>query len=173
VLIVFFGGAAFQVTRVGAREWGISLAFGVVPIPLGMIIRIVPNEPFERGFKRVGLLGSDSVLPTTRPTTQALGSRSTVTRRDNLKFFAFVRGGLSTSGLRKASPSTFGPFSVLLLQPFMFWIPHAYYTRSWDIRNSDSSCPENSGIKKPVEDFRSLYFEELKLFVSVVAFLSV
>jgi hypothetical protein len=156
----------------GAREWGISLALGVVPIPLGMIIRIVPNKPFERGFKRVGLLGSDSVLPTTRPTTQALGSRSTVTRRDSLKFFAFVRGGLSTSGLRKASPSTFDSFSALLLQPFMFWIPHAHYTRSSDIRNSDLSCLEDSEIKKLMDDLRSLYFEELKLFVSAVAFLS-
>jgi hypothetical protein len=72
-----------------------------------------------------------------------------------------------------ASPSNAFPLALLrVLQPIMFWIPHAHYARSLDIRNSDLSCLEDSEIKKLMDDLRSLYFEELKLFVSVVAFLS-
>ncbi|KAJ6501168.1 Ca-transporting ATPase, partial [Mycena vitilis] len=41
-LIVFIGGAAFGVTRMGGREWGISLALGIASIPLGAIVRLLP-----------------------------------------------------------------------------------------------------------------------------------
>lgn len=92
ILIVFVGGAAFQVTRVGGREWGISLALGVVSIPLGALIRLLPNEPFEKLFKKLGLLGSHQpVLPTTRPDAEWNSAIQLV--RDNLGTFANLRGG--------------------------------------------------------------------------------
>ncbi|KAG2064382.1 hypothetical protein BDR04DRAFT_935062, partial [Suillus decipiens] len=50
VIIVFIGGTAFQVTCIGGREWGISLALGFVSIPLGALIRLLPNGPFEYLF---------------------------------------------------------------------------------------------------------------------------
>ncbi|KAG1804284.1 hypothetical protein EV424DRAFT_1300201, partial [Suillus variegatus] len=43
VVIVFIGGTAFQVTCIAGREWGISLALGFVSIPLGALIRLLPN----------------------------------------------------------------------------------------------------------------------------------
>jgi P-type Ca2+ transporter type 2C len=44
ILIVFVGGAAFQVTRIGGRESGIALVLGVVSIPLGALVRLLPSK---------------------------------------------------------------------------------------------------------------------------------
>ena len=90
IMIVFIGGAAFQVTRIGAREWGISLALGVVSIPLGVIIRLIPTAPCERLFVKMRLLPNPEVLPTKRsdewnPAIELV--------RDNLRIFAHLRGG--------------------------------------------------------------------------------
>ncbi|EGN98945.1 hypothetical protein SERLA73DRAFT_90032 [Serpula lacrymans var. lacrymans S7.3] len=91
VLIVFIGGAAFQVTRIGGREWGISLALGFVSIPLGALIRILPNGPFERLFVKMRLFPNSKVLPTSRADVEWNAAIELV--RDNLATFAHVRGG--------------------------------------------------------------------------------
>jgi len=91
VLIVFIGGAAFQVTRISGREWGISLALGVVSLPLGVLIRLMPNAPFERLFVKLHLLPNPEILPTTRPDGEWNFAINRV--RDNLGVFANVRGG--------------------------------------------------------------------------------
>jgi len=86
-VIMFVGGAAFQVTRIGGREWGISLALGVVSIPLGALIRLLPNPPFEALFKLMRLLPRDVLLPTTQewsPADRVL---------DHLRTFGNLRGG--------------------------------------------------------------------------------
>ncbi|KAH7919721.1 Ca-transporting ATPase [Leucogyrophana mollusca] len=90
-LIVSVGGAAFQVTRIGGREWGISLALGVVSIPLGALIRMLPNEPFEKLFVLLRLLPNHEVLPTIRPDAEWNEAIELV--RDNLATFAGLRGG--------------------------------------------------------------------------------
>jgi hypothetical protein len=56
VTIIFIGSTAFQVTHIGGREWGISLALGFASIPLGALIRLLPNQPFERLFILMRLL---------------------------------------------------------------------------------------------------------------------
>ncbi|KAL1746915.1 hypothetical protein HDZ31DRAFT_80850 [Schizophyllum fasciatum] len=94
IVIVFVGGAAFQVTRIGGREWGISLALGVVSIPLGALIRLLPTPPFQWLFQKVGLFGKREVLPTTSPEAEEdkwAGAVSLV--HDNLGTFANIRGG--------------------------------------------------------------------------------
>ena len=40
----------------GAKEWIISVALGFVALPLGALIRLIPNEPCERVFVKVRLL---------------------------------------------------------------------------------------------------------------------
>lgn len=93
VLIVFVTGAAFQVTPIPGREWGISLALGFVSIPLGVLVRLMPNEPFEKFFGALGLFGrGDEVLPSTRPDKETWGAAISLVR-DNLGYFANVRGG--------------------------------------------------------------------------------
>ena len=92
VLIVFIGGAAFQVVRIRGREWGISLAIGLVSIPWGAVIRCMPNGPFETFFKFLRLLGKPEVLPTLSPDKEGWGGAISAVR-DNLGIFANIRGG--------------------------------------------------------------------------------
>lgn len=56
ILIVFFGGAAFQVTSMNGRDWGLSIALGFVSIPLGFLIRCIPTPPVERLFVKLKLM---------------------------------------------------------------------------------------------------------------------
>ena len=92
-MICFVGGSAFNVTRMGTREWGISLALGCVSLPLGAIIRLIPNEPCERIFKMLGLLPKPEVLPTVRPNAVPGFSFAVDQVRDNLGTFAKLHGG--------------------------------------------------------------------------------
>ncbi|KZV59224.1 calcium ATPase [Peniophora sp. CONT] len=95
ILIVFIGGAAFSVTRMAGHEWGISLALGFVSIPLGALIRLIPNGPCERLFSAVRLLPRDpSPLPTTAPGTPEPGLGFALDMlRNNFATFHHVRGG--------------------------------------------------------------------------------
>ena len=91
VLIVFIGGSAFQVTRVGIREWGISVLLGAVSIPLGAVVRLLPNGPFEKLFKEMKLLPKPTTLPLTRPDMEWNSAIMQV--RDNLGLFSQIRNG--------------------------------------------------------------------------------
>ncbi|KAJ7650379.1 Ca-transporting ATPase [Roridomyces roridus] len=122
ILIVFVGSSAFEVTRIGGREWGISLALGVVSIPLGVLVRLLPSEPFEKLFTRFGLLGRPDVLPTTAPNPDNVGWQAITRVRDNLGTFANVRGGRVRSSSfvvksRTARPSQERPVSLLAMAP--------------------------------------------------------
>ncbi|KAI6009320.1 Ca-transporting ATPase [Pisolithus marmoratus] len=92
ILIVFIGGAAFQVSRIGAREWGISLGLGAVSLPLGALIRLLPNAPFERFFIWLRLLPRPEELPTVKPDAAEWNSAIELVR-DNLATFTNLRGG--------------------------------------------------------------------------------
>lgn len=43
VLIMFVGGAAFTIARQTPAMWGTAIVCGMISIPVGMIIRIIPN----------------------------------------------------------------------------------------------------------------------------------
>ncbi|EPQ52794.1 Ca-transporting ATPase [Gloeophyllum trabeum ATCC 11539] len=94
VLIVFVGGAAFQVTEIGGREWGISIALGFVALLVGCLVRLIPNKPVEKLFIKIRLLPNPNVLPTNSPQADAESwNRAIELVRDNLGTFAKVRGG--------------------------------------------------------------------------------
>lgn len=60
ILIIFVGGQALQVTRLGSTEWIISIIPGMLCLPLGVLIRCIPDEwavrlvpaPLRRRFRR-------------------------------------------------------------------------------------------------------------------------
>ncbi|KAF8267736.1 hypothetical protein EI94DRAFT_1801308 [Lactarius quietus] len=93
VSICLFGGSAFSVTRIGAREWVISLAFGCVSLPLGALIRLTHNEPCERAFKKLKLLPTSELLPTTRTDAESCSSSAIDHARINLHTFVDLRRG--------------------------------------------------------------------------------
>jgi len=43
VMIVFIGGAALDVERLGGTEWAISILLGILTLPLGCLIRAIPD----------------------------------------------------------------------------------------------------------------------------------
>ncbi|KAG2744466.1 hypothetical protein P692DRAFT_20838185 [Suillus brevipes Sb2] len=92
VVIVFIGGTAFQVTHIAGREWGISLALGFVSIPLGTLIHLLPNRPFERLFIMMRLLPKpEGGLLKVRPDVEWNSAIKPL--HDNLATFANLRGG--------------------------------------------------------------------------------
>lgn len=93
VLIVFVGGAAFQVTPIGGREWGISIALGFMSIPIGFILRLIPDELLERLLVKLHLMAKpESILPVTSPDQEGWNPAINLVR-DNLETFANIRGG--------------------------------------------------------------------------------
>ncbi|OBT89215.1 hypothetical protein VE02_04275 [Pseudogymnoascus sp. 03VT05] len=59
VLIIYFGGSVLATTRLSANEWAISLFFGFASLPVGMLLRLTPDESLQRIFTfRVGNQGS-------------------------------------------------------------------------------------------------------------------
>jgi len=96
ILIVFYGSSAFQVVRIGGLQWGISLALGLMSIPIGFALRLIPNAPVERFFVRVGIMSDHSKddLPKTRPNAEDGEWNSAISLvRDNLNMFSNIRGG--------------------------------------------------------------------------------
>ncbi len=77
----------------GAKEWIISLALGFVALPLGALIRLIPNEPCERVFMKLRLLPKPEEEPTMSLDMES-GFAFAVDRvRDNLSTFSKLRGG--------------------------------------------------------------------------------
>ncbi|OBZ89648.1 Calcium-transporting ATPase 2 [Choanephora cucurbitarum] len=46
VLIVQFGGPAFQVVPLDATQWAIAIVIGFVSLPIGVVIRLIPDDIF-------------------------------------------------------------------------------------------------------------------------------
>ena len=46
VLIVMFGGTAFQTARPTGSQWGTSVILGILTLPLGTLVRCIPNKYF-------------------------------------------------------------------------------------------------------------------------------
>ncbi|KAL5485658.1 PMC1_3 [Sanghuangporus weigelae] len=98
VLIVFVGGHAFSVTDISGKFWGISLALGFCSLPIGFLIRCIPNPPVAKFFHKIHLLRDpDAPLPTNRPNA---GAADTIWNNpainllnETLSTFSSIRGG--------------------------------------------------------------------------------
>ncbi|KAE8394256.1 hypothetical protein BDV23DRAFT_10750 [Aspergillus alliaceus] len=92
VLIVFVGGHAFSVTRINGAQWGVCLILGVVSLPIGVLIRLIPDWLIEKLIptsfhrkKAPQLLVSDEDRFEWNPALTEI--------RDQLTFLKRVRGG--------------------------------------------------------------------------------
>ncbi|KAK4149094.1 hypothetical protein C8A00DRAFT_47224 [Chaetomidium leptoderma] len=47
VLIIFVGGAAFKITPLNGKEWGLSVGLGAISLPWGVFIRTIPDSWVE------------------------------------------------------------------------------------------------------------------------------
>ncbi|KAG8676505.1 plasma membrane calcium [Fusarium poae] len=112
VIIIFFGSDAFVVTRLNGIQWAISLVLGFLSIPIGVLIRLFPDEwfaamvnvlaklwpswiRFSRKKKDIseeeGQLATEKQLEGYDMDTALLGIR------DDLEFLKRVRGGRMTA----------------------------------------------------------------------------
>ncbi|ORX46293.1 PMCA-type calcium-translocating P-type ATPase [Hesseltinella vesiculosa] len=77
-IIVNFGGAAFQVTRINGVDWAISIILGLLSLPIGAVIRLIPDESFAFLFRnpttRQRYLGIDSNNTMTTPSVYVTGN---------------------------------------------------------------------------------------------------
>lgn len=80
IIIVFFGGSAFQVTRINGRDWGISIVVGALSLPLGVIIRLLPTAPFARLLYKLRIYRDPEALPEINPDAQTYEWNEAITR---------------------------------------------------------------------------------------------
>ena len=53
-MIIFSGGKTFVVTRLDAAQWGISVVLGALSIPVGVVIRLIPDRLLPTRFWGLG-----------------------------------------------------------------------------------------------------------------------
>ncbi|KAI8336725.1 PMCA-type calcium-translocating P-type ATPase [Chlamydoabsidia padenii] len=77
-IIVNFGGAAFQVTQVDGTAWAISLVIGLFSLPVGVVVRLIPDDIFGFVFfnsaTRQRYLGTDHKASLAPPTVYVTGN---------------------------------------------------------------------------------------------------
>ncbi|KAI8887494.1 PMCA-type calcium-translocating P-type ATPase [Backusella circina FSU 941] len=67
-VIVSFGGAAFQVVQLDGIHWAISIIIGLVSLPVGVVVRLIPDDIFGFLFRNPAtrekyLGGNTNVVP--------------------------------------------------------------------------------------------------------------
>ena len=98
VLIMFVGGAAFSITTPtsenAGRMWGIALVLGFLSLPIGVLIRLIPDSAImalipaslkRRASKRPGVKVSDEEM--------GLYPQPLAEVRDELRFMRRMKGG--------------------------------------------------------------------------------
>ena len=48
VMIIFVGGRAFSVVRLGAREWAYSVILGLFSLPMAVLLRLIPDDSIRK-----------------------------------------------------------------------------------------------------------------------------
>lgn len=89
-MIVFVGGRAFSVTRINGAQWAYSIVLGALSIPVGAIIRMVPDELIRRCIP--GFLKRRRT-PELVISDEFQWNQSLLEIREELAFIKKVRGG--------------------------------------------------------------------------------
>lgn len=95
-MIIEVGGAAFQVTRLYGRDWGITLVIGALSLPIGALVRLTPTEPFARFLIKLHIYADPNKLPEHSPEAedQQYSYNPALNKvKDNLSTYAHIRGG--------------------------------------------------------------------------------
>jgi Ca2+-transporting ATPase len=93
-LIVFVGGAAFVVTKLNGVQWGISIVLGFLSLPIGVLIRCIPDSWVISIFEKIvpeALRRKKPILNT--PDNDYDLSKALLDIKDDLAFLKRIRGG--------------------------------------------------------------------------------
>ncbi|KAH8723342.1 hypothetical protein GQ44DRAFT_620657, partial [Phaeosphaeriaceae sp. PMI808] len=89
-MIIFVGGVAFSVTRLNAAQWAYSIILGFLSLPVGMIVRLIPDELIRKCvpdfFRR-------KTTPEIVVSDDYQWNQGLLEIRDELAFIKKVRGG--------------------------------------------------------------------------------
>ncbi|RDA92486.1 hypothetical protein CP533_6420, partial [Ophiocordyceps camponoti-saundersi (nom. inval.)] len=96
VLIIFFGGAAFQIAsrRQDSSQWAMAVLLGLLSIPMGVVLRLIPDEAIAAlvpGFLR----NRGRTVPGLTVSDEEMGQypEPLAEVRDELKFIRRMKGG--------------------------------------------------------------------------------
>jgi Ca2+-transporting ATPase len=94
IIIVFVGGAAFVVKPLNAAQWGISIIIGLCSLPIGFLIRLIPDSLIRTCYEKVvpRALRERKVTVNEPDSEHGLGA-TLLDIRDDLKFLKTIRGG--------------------------------------------------------------------------------
>lgn len=88
------GGTAFQVVRIGGRDWAISILVGLVSLPVGTFVRLLPTEPIAQFLYKIRLYNDPAKLPTESVEAEEVVWNAGIAKSlDNLSHYARIRGG--------------------------------------------------------------------------------
>ncbi|PLN83841.1 putative P-type calcium ATPase [Aspergillus taichungensis] len=93
VLIIFVGGKAFSVTALNGPQWGVSLVLGVLSLPVGIIIRLIPDELIEKLIPTFWHRKKGPELLVSDEDRRYEWNPALEEIRDQLKFIKTLRGG--------------------------------------------------------------------------------
>ncbi|GFF72276.1 hypothetical protein CNMCM6936_005295 [Aspergillus lentulus] len=93
VLIIFVGGQAFSVKPLVGYQWGVSLILGVISLPIGVIIRLIPDEFVSRLIPRFWIRKKGPELVVSDEDRRFEWNPALEEIRDQLTFLHTVRGG--------------------------------------------------------------------------------
>jgi Cation transporting ATPase, C-terminus len=175
VLIVFVGGAAFSVTRLGGRDWAISIIAGFISLPIGVLIRLIPTKPIEDFAVKWNLTADPNALPTTAPDTmskdyveKAKGYEATAIGEvaERLGAFSSIRGGrLRATGLnfktraRRMRDADVHPQTLMALVPALIG---ASIGSGWKPSNPTEANLKDPANGEPTLDSVELYQGETR-----------
>ncbi|PYI19327.1 P-type calcium ATPase [Aspergillus japonicus CBS 114.51] len=93
ILIIFVGGQAFSVVRLNGPQWGVSLVLGVISLPVGVIIRLIPDALIARLIPTFWHRKKGPELWVSDEDRRFEWNPALEEIRDQLKFLKTVRGG--------------------------------------------------------------------------------
>ena len=86
IMIIFVGGKAFSVVRLNGTQWAISIVIGLISLPIGILIRLIPDEFIARCLPRKVKKSLAPDMVEAREEGKWHGAR-------NLDFINLIKGG--------------------------------------------------------------------------------
>lgn len=93
VMIIFVGGEAFHVERLNGAQWGYSILLGAISLPIGVIIRLVPDELVSKILPRHIHRKKTPQLVVSDEDRRYEWNEGLVGIREELAFYKTLRGG--------------------------------------------------------------------------------
>jgi Ca2+-transporting ATPase len=90
IMIIFVGGAAFEIVHLIGPQWGYSIVLGALSLPVGVIIRLIPDELVARC---VPMFLKKKRTPEVIISDEYQWNQGLLEVRDELAFIKKVRGG--------------------------------------------------------------------------------